>query len=119
MILVDTSVWINHLRQGDAGLVNLLNAGQVLIHPFVVGEIACGQLTNREELLAWLARLPGVTPATDCEVLGFIEHCSLMGRGIGYIDAHLLADTYLSAPAQLWTRDKRLAGIAGELSVAH
>ena len=119
MILVDTSVWIHHLRHGDNQLAALLDAGQVLCHPFVIGELACGNLENRQDLLALLYRLPSSVSASDPEVLSFIEQRDLMGRGIGYIDAHLLASLYLSTPAQIWTRDKRLAAIARELSVAH
>ncbi len=119
MILVDTSVWIHYLRHGDSQLAKLLDAGQVLSHPFVIGELACGNLKNRHNLLALLRRLPASISATDPEVLSFIEQHELMGRGIGYIDVHLLASLYLSTPALIWTRDKRLAAIARELSVAH
>ncbi len=119
MILVDTSIWINHLRGGDRKLAELLESGTVLTHPFVIGELACGNLQNRAAILTLLARLAPATVATDPEVLTFIDRHGLMGRGIGYIDAHLLASTHLSAPARLWTRDKRLARLAGELSVMH
>ncbi len=119
MILVDTSVWINHLRGGDGRLTELLQSNRVLTHPFVIGELACGNLNNRAAILALLGRLAPATAATDPEVLAFFDRHALMGQGIGYIDAHLLASTQLSAPAKLWTRDKRLARIAGELSVVH
>ena len=118
MILVDTSVWIDHLRAGDKGLQALLNTGQVLMHPFILGELACGNLRNRNEVLTLLNALPRATVANDYEVLLFIERHSLMGRGIGYIDAHLLGSVALCAPARLWTRDKRLAAIAGVLGLA-
>jgi len=117
MILVDTSVWIDHLRVGDEGLVKLLDSAQVLCHPFVVGELACGNLRNRDEALTLLGELPSVAVATDAEVLYFIGQHGLMGRGIGYIDAHLLAAVSLAAPARLWTRDKRLGAVATELGL--
>jgi predicted nucleic acid-binding protein len=117
MILVDSSVWINHLRRGDEQLAQLLEADLVLVHPFVVGELACGNLENRVAILAFLGNLPQARVATDTEALVFIDRHKLPGRGIGYIDAHLLASSHLSAPATLWTRDKRLAGLADELSV--
>ena len=118
MILVDTSIWIDHLRAGDTDLVALLNSAQVLSHPFVVGELACGNLCNRDEVLTLIGELPQVTVATDAEVLYFIEHQGLMGRGIGYIDAHLLAAASLVSPARLWTRDKRLRAVAVDLGLA-
>ncbi len=119
MILVDTSVWIDHLRAGNAGLVALLDRAQVLAHPFVVGELACGNLRNRAELLRLLQDLPQATVARDTEVLYFIERHRLMGRGIGYVDAHLLATTTLTNPARLWTRDLRLAAVARDLKLAY
>jgi predicted nucleic acid-binding protein len=117
MILVDTSVWVDHLRSGDATLSALLDDGQVLAHPFVTGEIALGRLRRRNEILAALTALPQATAATDGEVLRFIGEHSLDGLGIGYIDAHLLAAARLSA-ANLWTRDKRLHAAAGRLKSA-
>ncbi len=117
MILVDTSVWIDHLRSGDDELATLLDNARVWTHPFVVGELACGNLHNRSEVLALLGDLPRVAVATDSEVLFYIEQHQLMGRGIGYIDAHLLAATALAGPAKLWSRDKRLATLAGELEL--
>lgn len=119
MILVDTSIWIDHLRNGDDDLVSLLEALQVLVHPFVVGELACGNLENRAEVLNLMGDLPGANAASDPEVLYFIDQHSLMGRGIGYIDAHLLAAVLLNPPARLWTRDKRLATIADDLGLAY
>ena len=118
MILVDTSVWIDHLRQGDAALAAALQAGAVGMHPFVVGELACGHLRARTEVLGLLQALPPLAVATEREVLYFIDTHSLMGRGIGYIDAHLLAASRL-AGAALWTRDKRLHAVATELALAH
>ena len=118
MILVDTSVWIDHLRSGEPVLVEVLGGGRVLMHPFVLGELACGNLERREEVLKLLGDLPAAPTATDPEVLGMVERRVLMGRGIGYIDAHLLASTGLAGDARLWTRDKRLAAAATELDLA-
>ncbi len=118
MILVDTSVWINHLRFGEARLVAALDGEQVLMHPFVLGELACGNLENRDEMLRLLGDLPVAPTATDLEVLGMIERCTLMGRGIGYIDVHLLASTFLAGDARMWTRDKRLAAAASQLNLS-
>jgi predicted nucleic acid-binding protein len=108
MILVDTSVWIDHLRSGNVELTKLLNAGQVLTHRFVIGELALGSLQNRNNVLSALQNLPQVTIASDVEVLHFIEAHALFGKGIGYVDAHLLAAVRLSPGTLLWTRDKRL-----------
>jgi predicted nucleic acid-binding protein len=119
MILVDTSVWVDFLRRGCESLEGLLEKNQVLAHPSVIGELACGHLKNRSEILGLLHRLPKAANASDAEVLLFIEQHKLMGGGIGYIDAHLLASARLSHDAQLWTFDKRLAALASELSVAH
>ena len=118
MILLDTSVWIDHLRQGDAQVASVLETGLALCHPFVIGELACGQLKSRTEILALLAALPQALLALEQEVLFFIERHRLMGRGIGYIDAHLLTATALTEGAQLWTRDKRLDALAHELEIA-
>ena len=119
MILVDTSIWIDHLRDGDDDLASLLEALQVLVHPFVVGEMACGNLGNRAEVLELLGDLPTANAASDPEVLYFIDRHRLMGKGIGYVDAHLLAAVLLNPPARLWTRDKRLGTIAEELGLAY
>ena len=119
MILLDTSVWIDHLRQGDAQVVSVLQSGLVFTHPFVIGELACGQLKSRTEVLGLLAALPQARVAQDQEVLFFIERHGLMGRGIGYIDAHLLAATALTEDARLWTRDKRLDALAREFELAY
>ena len=118
MILVDTSVWIDHLRAMDAALAAALEAGAVVIHPFVVGELACGNLTNRVVVLGLLQDLPQAPVASDGEVLAFIEARALMGRGLGYIDVHLLASAALGADTQLWTRDRRLAEAAEGLHLA-
>lgn len=119
MIVVDASVWVGHLRAGDEDLAGLLNAAQVLVHPFVVGELACGNLRNRTEVLTLLQHLPRAPVATNAEVSIFIEQRRLMGRGIGYIDAHLLAATALAGTARLWTRDKRLRHLAAALQLAY
>ncbi len=119
MILVDTSVWIDHLRNGNKQLGYLLNGVEVLGHPFVTGELACGNMSNRSEVLELLAKLPTASVATPDETLFLIEQHQLMGSGIGYIDAHLLASVSLTAPAKIWTLDKRLSRVAIELGVAH
>ena len=119
MILLDTSVWIDHLRQGDAQVVSVLQSGLVLSHPLVVGELACGQLKSRAEILGLLAALPQAKVAQEQEVLLFIERHGLMGCGIGYVDAHLLAATALSEGTRLWTRDKRLDTLAHRLELAY
>ena len=107
MVLVDTSVWIAHLRDGNVGLEILLNDGYVICHPFIVGEIACGHLKNRSEILSLLNALPMATNADNGEVLRFIENYQLMGKGLGYIDMHLLASAVMSK-IPLWTFDKKL-----------
>ena len=119
MILVDTSVWVDHLRDGTPALVAALEQSQVLMHPFILGELACGNLKNRGEVLQLLEELPGAPVATDAEALDFIERRALMGRGIGYIDVHLLASVALAGTARLWTRDKRLAAVAADLELAY
>ncbi len=118
MTLVDTSVWIDHLRAKESELIDLLLSGEVLMHPFIIGELACGNLKNRSNILQLMESLPEATLATNKEVLYFIESNKLMGRGIGYIDAHLLASTALSNHISLWTRDKRLAGLSDSLGLA-
>ncbi len=117
MILVDTSVWVDHLRKADAELAATLDRNQVLMHPAVLGELALGNLAQRETVLTLLGQLPPATVATDQEVLGLIEGSLLFGRGIGYVDAGLLASTRLTAGSQLWTRDKRLHAVAVDTGV--
>ena len=119
MILVDTSVWVDHLRSGDAALAALLERGAVLGHPFVIGEIACGSLTDRGAILALLQHLPMAVVAEVGEVLAYIHRHKLHGKGIGYVDAHLLAATALTGGTKLWTRDRRLHAVARELGCAH
>ena len=118
MILVDTSVWVDHLRASDQALVGLLNAGMVLAHPFVIGELALANLGQRETVLGALSNLPRAIVATDAEVLHFIDRRAMFGRGVGYIDAHLLAAVRLTAGAELWTRDQRLYGVAVQLGLS-
>ena len=118
MILLDTSVWVDHLRRGDALVVQVLESGQAAAHPFVVGELACGNLKSRARVIDLLQALPQLAMATDAEVLYFIERHKLMGRGIGYVDAHLLAAAVIGG-SFLWTRDKRLREIAAKMGVAH
>lgn len=118
MILVDTSVWIDHLRKTNAELVVELEAGFVCMHAFVIGELACGSLGNRKEVLGLLQSLPHVGTAGEDEVLYFIEQHRLMGVGIGYVDAHLLASAAIHS-AKVWTRDKRLRELAGKMNLAY
>ncbi len=117
MILVDTSVWVDHLRGGEALLADLLVQGRVCIHRMVMGELACGNLHNRDAILRLLMQLPAATEATHGEVMQFIELHKLMGRGVGYIDVHLLAAAALSSRTRLWTRDRRLAGTAANMDL--
>lgn len=118
MILVDTSVWIDHLRNGDAALAGLLEAGRVLAHPFVTGELALGGLRQREIILNALRDMPQANVATHDEVFGFIAENALYGLGIGYVDAHLLAAVRLTPGASLWTRDKRLLAASERVDLA-
>jgi len=115
VILADTSVWIDHLRRGTPALSAALEREEVMTHPFVIGELACGNLKNRRELLGLLAALPATAVATDDEALHLIERHRLMGRGLGWVDVHLLAAVSLTEFAQLWTRDKRLLAAATTL----
>lgn len=111
MVLVDTSVWIDHFRATNDQLVSLLTEGQVLTHPFVIGEIACGGQRQRQEILSLLPLLPQAKVAADADVLSLLEDYELYGKGIGWIDAHLLASSALSH-STLWTLDKKLARLA-------
>lgn len=116
MVLVDTSVWVTHFRFGNSRLKTLLKNGKVACHPFVVGELACGSLQNREEILSLLRMLPSATQAEHEEVLHFIESHRLMGLGLGYVDVHLLASSLLSG-IPLWTEDQQLRKAALKLKV--
>lgn len=117
MVLVDTSVWVAHLRHGAIGLDALLNAGRVVCHPCVVGELACGNLKNRSEILVLLQALPQAIRAEHAEVMQFIENYGLMGKGLGYVDMHLLAAALLTK-VSLWTMDKKLNEVAVKLELA-
>ena len=119
MILVDTSVWIDHFRQGLQPLSELLETNSVLMHPYVLGELACGNLRSRQETLRLLENLPAAPSASDSEVFQFIALHRLMGKGIGFVDAHLLAATSLAADAKLWTHDKRLSEVARKLKLGY
>ncbi len=117
MLIVDTSVFVDFLRRGDPAVTNALDSGLVLSHPFVIGEIALGSLKNRTEVIALFSALPKALVATDDEALSFIGSFELHGRGIGYIDAHLLASARLTG-VTLWTRDKKLLSVATDLQLA-
>lgn len=116
-MLVDTSVWIDHFRVRNARLSELLEAGQVWIHPFVIGELACGSLSQRRKILTLLSALPGVTEAEHDEVMDFIEANGLFSKGLGWIDIHLLRSAQI-LQLPFWTLDKRLASAAQELGLA-
>ncbi len=118
MIVVDTSVWVDHLRTGDQKLAELLGRALVLAHPFVIGEIALGTLRQRGLVMTSLGKLSRAIVATDEEVLRFIDGAGLAGSGIGYVDAHLLASAKLTRGASLWTRDRRLRAVAQSLGLA-
>ena len=118
MILVDTSVWIDHLRAKDEQMTQLLLAGQVLAHPFVIGELALGKLRNRDTVLGALQDMPQAAVATESEVLRLIGQKALFGLGIGYIDSHLLAAVLLTPGSWLWSRDKRLRVAGAQLGIA-
>ncbi len=114
MVLVDTSIWVSHLCEGSEALAKTLRDGLVVCHPFVIGELACGHLKNRREILALLQALPAVEMAEQSELLEFIENKGIMGKGLGWVDMHLLASSLLSH-VQLWTSDRRLKQVATDL----
>lgn len=118
MVLADTNIWIAHMQRGEKQLERLLEQGRVLIHPFVIGELACGTFKNRQGVLALLQSLSHARSATHDEVMFYVERHALMGRGLGYVDAHLLASVALESGAKLYTRDGRLYGIAVERGCA-
>lgn len=118
MILADTSLWVTHLSRGHDGVRAALEEGEVATHPFVIGELACGHLGNREEILSLLRALPAVQVATDEEFLRFVAAHRLHGVGLGFVDVHLLAAASLSG-VPLWTTDRRLRSAAAKLSIAY
>jgi len=118
MVLVDTSIWVAHLRDGNKRLEALLHEGHVLCHPLIIGELACGNLKNREEILSFLQKLPTAAPAQHEEVLIFIERHALMGKGLGLLDIHLLASAFLSK-VPLWTLDKPLDRMSSLLGLSY
>ncbi len=118
MILVDSSVWVDHLRGCDPMLERLLEAGRVLAHSFVIGELALGSLRQRSVILDALRNLPQTVIASDAEVLALIERHALFGLGVGYVDVHLLAATRLTPDVSLWTRDRRLRAVTERLGLA-
>ena len=115
MILVDTSVWVNHFRASDAALSALLNQGQVCMHPFVLGELALGNLRQTDAAFDALKGLPQMNAALDDEVMALIARQNLAGRGIGYVDAHLITSVFLTPGSRLWTQDQRLHEVARSL----
>ena len=119
MVLVDTSIWIDHFRKADPVLIQLLETQQVLMHPYIIGELACGNLQPRNDVLNLLSMLPSARVADAHEVLYFIEANQFYGKGIGYVDAHLLSSVALERNATLWTRDKRLLQLAETVDLAH
>lgn len=115
MVLVDTSVWVNHFRASDAALSALLNQGQVCLHPFVLGELALGNLRQTDAAFDALKGLPQMDAALDDEVMALIARQNLAGRGIGYVDAHLITSVFLTPGSRLWTQDQRLHQVAKSL----
>jgi len=118
MILVDTSVWIDHFRRADPNLTLLLEAEEVMVHPFVIGELACGNLRARSQILGYMSDLPGAKVASFAEVLVLLEKRKLHGQGLGYVDAHLLASSILGE-TRLWTHDRALLAVARKLKRAY
>ncbi len=117
MILIDTSVWVDHFRTGKTVLMQLLENGEVVMHPFIIGEVALGQLRQRKLVLDAMHNLPRAKVATELEVLHFIHTEAIFGRGIGYVDVHLLASVRLTPGTSLWTQDKRLKEVATQLGL--
>ena len=117
-ILVDTSVWIKHLRESDKILIRLLEQGLVASHPFIIGELACGGIKNRHEIIGLLNDLPSTDVLDHYEILEFIEYRQIMNKGLGYVDVHLLGSA-LESETPLWTFDKALREVADQLSIAY
>jgi predicted nucleic acid-binding protein len=118
MVLVDTSVWVSHLRDSNAALEELLNEGEVVCHPFIIGELACGNLKNRAEILSLLQALPMALHAEHEEVMRVIETYHLIGKGLGYIDMHLLASAIMTN-IPIWTNDRRLSKVSAKLGIGY
>jgi predicted nucleic acid-binding protein len=118
MVLVDTSIWVDHFRFGNNPLTVLLDKGHVMIHPFIIGELACGNISNRIEILTLLRALPMINIVDFQEILVFVETNRLMGKGLGYIDMHLLASAILTN-ITLWTSDKALFRTARDLGIGY
>jgi predicted nucleic acid-binding protein len=118
VILVDTSVWVAHLRYGNTGIESFLNDGQIACHPFIIGELACGNLTRRALILSLLKKLPMAISAEHEEIMNFIESYSLTGKGLGFIDVHLIASALLSK-VSIWTIDMKLKRVCSLLRIAH
>lgn len=118
MLLADTSVWVDYLRQGDSELAKRVSEGQIVMHGMVLGELAVGNFKQRQLLLKRWRSLPFISTATDSQVLDLLESRQLMGKGIGWIDLHLLTAVLLANETSLWTRDKRLKTIADDLGFA-
>ena len=118
MILADTSIWVDHLRGGNAVMTEQLERGSIAMHPFVLGEIALGSLKSRAELLQLLEAMPRTLVASDAEVMHMLDERALFERGLGWVDVHLLAATLLTPGLRLWTRDQRLHAVAEEIGLA-
>jgi predicted nucleic acid-binding protein len=116
MVLVDTSIWVSHLRHGNSRLQKLLHEGRVVSHPFIIGELACGNLSNRSEIISLMQSLPMLDVVEHEELLLFIEHKKMMGTGLGFVDIHLMAAAILSG-IPLWTQDKKLKQACSRLSI--
>ena len=117
MVLADTSIWVEHLRKGNSDLSILLRDGNIFCHPFVIGELACENIKNRNKSLNYLQHLPSCTNVSNEEVLTFLEKRKLMGKGLGLIDAHLLSSALISKTL-IWTLDKPLREIATSLKIS-
>jgi predicted nucleic acid-binding protein len=117
-VLVDTSVWVKHLREGEKNLAQLLEQGLVACHPFIIGELACGGIQNRHEIMSLLNDLPSTDTLDHDDIMEFIEYRKMMNKGIGYIDVHLLASALISE-TPLWTFDKALNKVANQLSIEY
>jgi predicted nucleic acid-binding protein len=118
MVLVDTSIWVDHFQKNDEDLVGLLNDFKAVLHPFIIGELACGNLKNRNRIISLLYALPLAKEITNSEYMSFIEQNKLFGLGIGFVDVHLLASALISN-VTLYTRDKSLYSIASKFKIQY